>query len=42
MAKLETLIEEVKDPRLRAALEREFKQLKERQSYGLVFERRLP
>jgi len=42
MAKLETLLAQVKDPKIRAALEREVKALKDRRRFGLIFERHLP
>jgi len=42
VALLEDLIAEVDDPRLRAALASEARELKQRTSFGLVFERHLP
>lgn len=42
VAVLEDLIAEVEDPRLRAALAAEARELKQRTTFGLVFERHLP
>ena len=42
MALVEELLAEIADPKLRAALEREVRELKERKDFGLVFERHLP
>jgi adenine-specific DNA-methyltransferase len=42
MAKLETLLAAIADPKLRAQLTKEVKYLKERQRFGLVFERHFP
>jgi adenine-specific DNA-methyltransferase len=42
MANVETLISQVSDPKVRADLAREVKELKKRLDWGLVFERHLP
>src|SRR5437868_15283291 len=42
MARLEDLITSVRDAALRAALSHEVRTLKQRTSFGLVFERHLP
>lgn len=42
MALIEQLLGEIDDPRLRAAIEAEVRQLKDRTEFGLVFERHLP
>ena len=42
MAHIEDLIAKIKDPVLRADLETEIKDLKERRDWGLVFERYRP
>jgi adenine-specific DNA-methyltransferase len=42
MAELETLLEQIKDAELRKQLEREVAALKDRATFGLVYERHLP
>lgn len=42
MAQLEDLLSEIDDPQLRASIEREVRQLKQRTRFGLVFEKHLP
>lgn len=42
MARIEELIDEVADPRLRDQLAREVKELKAQKRFGLVFERHMP
>ena len=42
MAKIEELIGEIANPRIRAEIAAEVKRLKARKKFGLVFEERLP
>jgi adenine-specific DNA-methyltransferase len=42
VARIEKLVSEIEDPGLRAKIEREVRQLKQRTPFGLVFERHLP
>ncbi|WP_371629719.1 site-specific DNA-methyltransferase [Streptomyces sp. NBC_00341] len=42
MARLDTLIEQISDPNLRAQIQREVAELESRRTFGLVFEKHLP